>query len=253
MLQGSSSQTEGLKSQAGNLIWVLSPQNLVWTLAKIILFFTITGIASAYLKSANYPLPSSEWFADLFDLNNEFNLPAWYQAFALLFSAGLLAVIVHFKRQQRDHFLPRWRFLAGLFFFFFIDEVFSIHEILIIPAVREALNLPALFYHTWVIPGAILVGIFCIKYLKFFQHLPFKFKRLFLLAGSIYVGGALITEMVNGVFGEIYGYTSLLNSLLTVVEEVLEKIGILVWIYALLKYIQGLTRTISIEVQIKGK
>ena len=253
MLQGFSKQTEELKSQAGNLTWVLSPKNLVWTLAKIILFFAVTGIASAYFEFADYPLPASEWFADLFDLNGEFNLPAWYQAFALLFSAGLLAVIVHFKRQQRDRFLPRWRFLAGLFFFFFIDEVFSIHEILIIPAVREALNLPALFYHTWVIPGAILVGIFCIKYFNFFRHLPFQFKRLFLLAGSIYVGGALITEMANGVIGEIYGYTSLVNSLLTVVEEVLEKIGILVWIHALLKYIQGLTQTINIEVHLKGR
>ncbi|MEH2450498.1 MAG: hypothetical protein V7K20_03985 [Nostoc sp.] len=134
-----------------------------------------------------------------------------------------------------------------------MDEAFSFHEILIIPSVRESLHLNPVFYETWVIPGAVLVGVFAFKYLKFLLHLPHKTRYLFLIAAIVYVGGGLGMEMVGGVLRIDFGRRTIISLTGIIVEESLEMVGIVIFIYALLAYLSSLRESIQLKIYVSEK
>lgn len=222
-------------------------------LSTLVCIFIILGTISQTFKVLDFPSPASKWFYRMFSLDEELNFPSWYSTFTLLFCAGLLAIISNLKKQINDNFASYWKILSWIFLFLSIDEALSIHEIFIIPDLRNALNLPPIFYQTWVIPGAILVAIFIIKYQKFFYHLPRRFQRLFALSAAVYIGGGLGLEMVGGVARKLIGRLSWENAGSIVLEETLEMVGILLFIYALLTYINYLTNQLEIHIHVANK
>jgi hypothetical protein len=226
----------------------LKVKKITTILTIFVLFLILAGTISEFHEYLNNPILSSEWFTDLFNLDSEFNLPALYASLSLLLCAQLLWIVTAIKKQERDRYFLYWRNLSFIFLFLSADEAFSIHEALIIPAVREALNLSPIFYQTWVIPGIILVSIFVWKYLKFLRYLPRSTCRLFILAGTLYVGGALGMEMAGGVYFDLYDKT-VIPGIGVIVEEALEKFGIVVFVYALLTYLSNLTDGLTIDVQ----
>jgi hypothetical protein len=230
-----------------------SPYKVAKFLSFLLLFFTTTGIIAEIFIFLNYPFGSSEWFVELFDLDAELNLPAWYSSFTLLFCSLILRAITQIKKTARDRYASYWKILANIFFFLALDEAFSLHELLIIPSLRESLNIPSIFYQTWVIVGGILVLIFLYSYLKFFWHLPKKVQRLFLMATLFYLGGALGMEMIGGYVWETYGRLSLAYALSTTVEEALEMLGIVVFIYGLLYYISSLAPEVNLQINFSDK
>ncbi|HEY9618123.1 MAG TPA: hypothetical protein V6C64_14855 [Microcoleaceae cyanobacterium] len=217
-------------------------------LITIVLCLIVAGILSSTFRILNYPLPGSKWFHKMFDLDSEYNIPAWYSSFSLLFSAGLLAVITALKKSDRYHFY--WKILAFIFLFLGLDEAFSFHEALIVPSVRKSLHLNPLFYHTWVIPALGLVGFFMFKYWKFAMHLPRQTRFLVMLACGIYVTGALGMEMLGGAIREAYGRWNIVTQTVIISEEILEMTGILIFIYALLTYLTSFADQLTVNYQL---
>ncbi|WP_414527721.1 hypothetical protein [Nodularia chucula] len=229
----------------------ISAKNITQRLIIIILFLTLTGAVSGYFFVFQFPFPSSKWFYDLFSLDEELNIPAWYSSFMLLFSAGLLAVISVIKKT--DKYFKYWKNLSLIFLFMSLDEALSFHEILIIPSLREIFNLNPIFFHTWVIFGIPTVIFFVVKYFKFFLDLPKNTQFLFFLAGTVYVSGALGMEMLGGFFREYSGRLSMITTIIILIEEVLEMTGIVIFIYALLNYFSSFKESINLKVYISDK
>lgn len=148
----------------------------------------------------------------------------------------LLATIAHIKRIASDRYVRHWQALSIIFLYLCLDEALSIHDGKFLLYLRSALNTSGFFYFAWVIPGIILVIICLLAFLGFLTHLPAKFRRLFLMAGTIYVAGAIGMEMLNGYYANFYGQQDIVYAILTTIEELLEMLGIIVFIYALLSY-----------------
>ncbi|HYW18828.1 MAG TPA: hypothetical protein VE956_05835 [Nodularia sp. (in: cyanobacteria)] len=229
----------------------ISLKKITQRLIIIILCLTLTGAISAYFWVSEFPFPSSKWFHQLFSLDEELNIPAWYSSFLLLFCSGLLAVITSIKKT--DKYFIYWKNLSLIFFIFSLDEAFSLHEILIIPSLREQFNLSPIFFHTWVIFGIPAVIFFLFKYFKFFLDLPKKTQYLFLVAATVYVSGALGMEMVSGFLRESFGRLAIVTTIAIVIEEVLEMIGIVIFIYALLNYFSSFKEMINLKIFISEK
>ena len=124
-----------------------------------------------------------------------------------------------------------------------VDEVTTIHEWGIDP-LRRLLGVGGLLYHAWVIPaaaGLVLVGV---MYARFFWHLSARWKKLFLLSALLYVGGALGVESIGGWYVAQHGVT-FTYSMIVSVEEALEMIGTVVFVYALLDYLATYVRGIE--------
>ncbi|MEH2001320.1 MAG: hypothetical protein V7L00_21680 [Nostoc sp.] len=217
-------------------------------LSVIVTCLTLAGILSGYFWLSEFPFPATKWFYELFSLDGELNIPAWYSAFSLLFCSGLLKAITAIKAKDR-HF-SYWKVLSFIFLYLSLDEAFSFHEILIIPSVRESLHLNPIFFQTWVIPGAVFMGIFAFKYLKFWLDLPYTTRYLFLIATVVYVSGTLGMEMVGGLLRVDFGRRSLITLTGIVVEEFLEMIGIVIFTYALLAYLSSLRESFQLKIYI---
>jgi hypothetical protein len=123
----------------------------------------------------------------------------------------------------------------------------TLHEQIISP-LRGLLGTGGFFYYAWIIPAIVFLILFLIVYTKFLISLPTHIRIKFITAGLIYVIGAVGLEAIGGKIFTSYGANTLFYSLLTTVEEVLEIIGILLFIYVLLQYYQLIFSSFIISV-----
>ena len=225
----------------------VSPRIIAKYLTFGVLFFTAIGTV---IQVCKYVFDYKDDWMNLFNLDRELNFPTWYSALMLIGCAVLLKIIATGKQQQGDRYTKDWQLLSTIFGLLAIDEVVSIHEIFIIPELSEALDLPWFLHSAWVIPGIIFVIWFAQRYSKFVRHLPFKSRQQFILAGCIYVGGALVMEMIGSHFAESLSQQHIVYALTTVVEEFLEMIGIVIFIYALLFYLSQWNQQLDLQIDI---
>jgi len=128
-----------------------------------------------------------------------------------------------------------------------VDESVEIHERLG-PPLRAMLGARGPLYFAWVIVYGILgLGLLAV-YLKFLIDLRPKTRLLFIVAGSIYVTGALGFELLEGPQVEAYGHTGWAYAVFGSVEEVLEMAGIVIFIYALLDYMGSEIKQLQVHI-----
>ena len=97
---------------------------------------------------------------------------------------------------------------------------------------RALVPVGGLLHFAWVIPGAAAVLLVGLIYLRFLAGQPRRLARNMVLAGAVYVGGALILEMVGGLLFETYG-PGVQTDLVSMLEEVAEMAGIILYIHTL--------------------
>jgi len=173
-----------------------------------------------------------------FYLNNEGNIPTFFSTFLLLISTVLLALIAVTKKRNHDSYAINWVILTFIFLYLSLDEAASIHEMFSWPIMDILSRQPEgpTYHLAWTIPFIALLLILAVSYWKFLFHLPRKILLLFLIAGTLYIGGALGGELLQVLQGEFRGTENLTYIMIITFEETLEMTGILIFIHALFKY-----------------
>ncbi len=197
---------------------------------SVLLIVNLLGIIS------NFGLGHGHLFGliPLTNFDTESNIPTLY-SFLTLLIAAILLVIIGFREKKINHNWSSWIFLALVFLYLAIDEGSAYHEKWI-EVIRTTLDTTGIFYFAWVIPYAILGIVLLLTYLRFIMALPARTRKLFILAGSIFVSGAIGFEMLSGIIAASYNTNTIFYALLTTGEELLEMIGIALFNYALLDY-----------------
>ena len=171
----------------------------------------------------------------LLNFNLEANLPTYFSSLVLLTNGILLALIGSNYRNKGQKFW-HWLGLSAIFIFLALDEMIQIHEQLRYP-MEALLNTSGVFYFAWFIPYIIVTAIIGIAYFKFMMRLPKHILKLFILAGVLFISGAVGMEMLGGMHSEKYGEQNLTYYIMYSIEETLEMSGAIVFLYALLRYI----------------
>jgi hypothetical protein len=220
------------------LVLRFTPEGVMAVLLGAIGAVVAAGLAAraAILRTTAEDLGIRE-LARRFDLDIEHNIPSWFASAALLVTAGLLAVVAAAAWRSRDRFRGHWSILSLLFVGLSIDEATSLHE-MAMAFLHSRFDLGGIFFFAWVIPGAGLVGVLGIMYAGFLAHLTPRTRHLFVGAAVIYVGAALGLEAVGGMVVEVHGFESLRYSVLMLLEEILELLGIALFLYALLDHLR---------------
>ncbi|QIN77680.1 hypothetical protein GBA65_03200 [Rubrobacter marinus] len=237
---------------ARKVFWVLLSVALLLAAlcVAVVLYKATPGAAESRLFSDNPNLGS----LNLFDLKKEQSFGTWYTAFLLLSCSALAAVVSSLKRRAGEPYVNHWRILSLVFLYLSIDEGVTIHEKLgpiTRPFLRSfGIQLGGLLNNAWVIPAAVLLLVFVVAFLGFFFRLPRKQQVLFLVAGLLYVGGAMGLEMVNALVASIFGeQKGMVRIMIPVAEESLEMLGIVVFAYALLSYMGSRHREVRFRVE----
>jgi hypothetical protein len=227
----------------------LSPKSTLQFLFLVILGLCIVSLAGQFSIYFLPDFPCREIFAGMFNIDFEQNIPAIYSGGALLFCSILLFIIAHAKKVANEPRQMQWRALSILFLYLSGDEFMSLHEKFIDP-VHNTLKTSGFFHFAWVIPGGIFVVICLLAFFRFIVALPPKTRRLFIIAGTVFVSGALGMEMIDGYYASLYGVKNYIYVVLITVEEFLEMLGIAVFIYALLSYISTHMKGFALSINI---
>lgn len=181
---------------------------------------------------------------EFLSLSDEANLPTWFSSLVLFSCAAALALIATGKGQTNAPFVKHWWGLCAAFTYISLDEAVTLHE-----------ELNAIFqfdvgilHFGWVIPAGAIVAAFGLAYLKFLQHLPVPTRNRFILAGGLYVGGALGVELILGYWTDRAGDQNLIYGLIDLVEESMEMMGASFFFYTLIGVLAEPSGTISIRV-----
>ena len=213
-------------------LWRVSPRQICSFLVIIALSFFVLHCASEAL--IHFAGVSEKFYQDFFDainLDEEFNLTAIYSGLLLYASSFLLKEIAISSQggKRRD-----WMLLSKVFLFLAFDEVFQVHELFVISGLRQYLH-PSLA-SIWVIPYGILFVLFAFKFVPFFLKLRSPVTAFTLIAGGVYVTGAIAFEALNSWLvrtGQI-SRSGFYYELISGFEELFEMLGVIIFLYALL-------------------
>ncbi len=164
------------------------------------------------------------YFLQLFDVNEEHNLPTWFSGFNLGIATLFLWLISREKKRLQDPQGGRWNVLFAGFFYLFVDEIAGLHE-----------TVNSIIEPSWAWGGLVIVIILGIYFIPFLRSLPRQTLIQFVVAGAVFVGGAVIMELI----GEPIDGDSLAYALSTWTEEGMEMFGVILFTRAQLNYLMG--------------
>ena len=157
----------------------------------------------------------------------EANLPTWYSSFALFITALAAGLIAAAKQLAGDRYSLYWAVMSLGFLYLSLDEMGQVHEMIgrMIPQHWYAVALPA-------------VAIFGLVYLKFLFSLPARTRTLLIVAGAIFLTGAVGFEMIENHHREVAGKEDAGWVVIVTIEECLEMTGVVIALYGLLDYLE---------------
>lgn len=217
----------------------INPRKIGFILGIIAVYLAVQSIASEYLLQTKIVSESDTIPALLLDtlsVNAELTIPTWFSVAILLIAAALLLTIAATKRAHRDSSTIYWLGLGLIFLYLSIDEGVAIHEIFGDP-LQQTFHTSGFLAFGWQIIAAPLVILFGLVYLRFLFRLPSRIRNLLIVAGVLYVGGALAGDAVGANLWDTSGGITLTYLAMGTVEELMEMVGVVVFIYALLSYI----------------
>lgn len=212
---------------------LLSRSRLAVGLGVGLAVVSLAGLLAEILKSV-LRLRGDGGLVPIFSMSYEQNVPTWYSSL-LLFAAGTLLLLIgaDAKKKSGDPFAKHWYALGAGFLYISMDEVASIHEY------AGWLRLGGVLYFSWVIPASIIVALVGLSYLRFLKHLDQKTRARFLIAGAIYVGGAVAMELPLGYWTERAGTNNLVYGMIDWVEESMEILGVTLFLLALFDHLRA--------------
>lgn len=220
----------------------LDPRIIFRVLLVWILLLVIANIFVQFIY-LNYYIEDGIWsnnkwiknIISLFDFDTEGNIPTFYSSLALFFSSVLLWLIALYNKQNKFSFLP-WVGLSLIFVFLSIDEFVELHEYLE-PLTKQYIKLSGVAYGYWTIPYVTALFILVLIYARFLFSLPKRILKLCLIAGFIFILGAVGFELIAQRVYFLNGSANALYKFLQTCEEFLEMLGVIIFIYALLNYL----------------
>jgi len=198
----------------------------------------VVGVSLALqLVAAAYGADHIFGLLPLFNIDREGNVPAWLSS-AMLALAGLvawgLAADNEGEAARRERF--GWTVAACVLFYMSLDEGAQVHERvgdLAKPFVPDI----GVFYFSWT-AIAIVILLAAVPFaLRFLALLRSQTRFGLIVAGIVFLSGALGVEMITGQYMHVAeNKMSLPYFLLSHAEELLEMIGVVLTIRVLLRH-----------------
>ncbi len=185
-------------------------------------------------------IDTSEWlYFEFFDLDEEESLGTWYSTL-ILFAAGQLTLLQSRFIRRGSQAWYRWWLMLGIgFHILSLDELIGFHEFV---------NTMVQDTH-WTTFGLAITLLVAAAYLPFLWALPARTRRLFVVAGIIYIGGAVGVEWATIYYEENDQLNTLAYNLWNALEESMEMTGVILFIYTLLGHVAANPKANSLSIR----
>ncbi len=172
------------------------------------------------------------WHLSIADLDEEESIGTWFSSGMLLFASLLLLFRARTVRLAGEPGGSGWLVLGLGFCFLSLDEVVALHELL-----NSLLGDDT----PWTAVAIPFVAVLGLCFVPFLRRLDKATAIRFLVAGAVYVGGAVGVEHFTD-----DAVNSLHYNMWTALEEGVEMFGVILFIHALLELQRG--RVIQLEI-----
>jgi hypothetical protein len=183
----------------------------------------------------------------VFLFEGEANLPTLFNAALLAGNATLAALIGLVAQRTGRRWHLHWIALAGILALLAFDETARLHEQLGVVG-RMVVERAGIFFFAWVVPGGAFALVVAIAFLRFVVALDPGLRRQVMLAGALYVGGALGVELWGASHASVHGIDNVRFMLICTVEETLEMLGQIVLAHALMQSLARADGRIGFEI-----
>jgi hypothetical protein len=185
-----------------------------------------------------------EQLASRLDSNVERSLPTLFNVGLLILAAVACSLTGALRAPRRG----AWRLLAAVFVYLAIDEALSIHEGLS-PRVRDLLGTSGFFHFAWIIPYGLACVLLFLVLVPWLRDLPSATLVGFILSAALYLTGALVLDAASGAYLSANHIESdLVHDLATGLEEGLEMLGLILFVYHVLKYARSLAAAFDVRI-----
>jgi hypothetical protein len=181
------------------------------------------------------------------DVDAEQSVYTWLSSSLMLVISGTLLVTALEKHAGRQPLTAHWLLLSLVFLLLSLDEAISLHEWLS-TYLDGKVSKGGLLYFIWVLPAAIACTVGAIAYLPFIRDFGNPERSLLIVAAVTFLAGAIGLEMVAGAQVEQGQLLTMRYRVLTTVEEGLEGLGLIIFLYSLTLYRERRTTGIILRV-----
>ncbi len=205
-----------------------------WSIALLSVAYLGTQII---LHVFDRELGGEHGLVQLFDLRLEKNLPTAYSSLLLALAALVVFFVAVRVRSRTDAEYRHWGVLALVMLFLSFDEAAMLHERWSF-LIREYYRPTGILHDAWLIPYLVLLVVFAIYFWPFVWKLPSDTRNRFILAGAVFIGGAVGMEFVEGYYESYHGtWVDSRYAFMAGVEEISEMIGMTMFIDAALRHL----------------
>lgn len=191
-----------------------------------------------YIKfSGNYGPVMVEKLDRFFNVNNEYNLPTFFSCLLLLMASAILYFIYKICTPA-DSNRKKWLLLSFIFLFLAADEMIELHERVNAVTRQFVTNdMSGYLFWAWIIPYTILFLAVGFYLMRFVLQLPKRTRNYFILSAIVFFSGAVMIESVEGRLNNSYDVEHPVFVFTTTLQEVMEMVGVIIFIYAILDYL----------------
>ncbi len=209
--------------------------------ALVILVIALTAVSFIGTLGVLFLHLRPRGFLRVINVDFESSIPTWYSAVALAVSAVLLAVIaaaLRARKEARDLFA--WAALASIFALLSVDEIAGFHES-VGNIIREFVPTSGYLRFAWVLPAFVILPLLGATFLGFLTRLTPRRRLQFVVAGLLFVGGAIGVEMIGAKLYAAAGDQLTLPFVIYIhLEEFLEMSAIVLFNAALIEHLAEL-------------
>jgi len=223
-------------------------------LRKVIATLVITAFCLIFLNCLTWYLDRHtdllmDGWVRLFNVNREANLPTTFSILLLVLSTFFLAIIAFKSSYHKEPYSSACMALAVIFGYITIDEASALHE-MTNPLLNRVFGSGpfGILSDGWVWLILFLIPVLTITFARFYFQLP-KVTRVWCgIAGFLYILGAAGMEMAGGMIVSAYSNNHRYYFFAYTLEESLEMLGIIVFIYALMAHLSLSDSAVSLKI-----
>lgn len=207
------------------------------TILRILWIITAIILSLGYLREiigALQGVPREKILFNQIALDRENSLPTWWATILLAIAGSSMLLTGMLERGQLASTWRGWRWLGIGFLYASLDEAASLHEHF--GRLLMGLQTGGLLTYSWVIVGLAIVAVVGALFLPFLLRLPRRTAWRLVIAGAIFLGGAIGVEMFGGAVSQSAD-TGFAFQALFMLEETLEMLGVILGIRAVLLHI----------------
>ena len=190
--------------------------------------------------------PGATFLYVLFDMHGEVTIPTWFSSSVLLLCALAVSGVALLTWRALDRYRYHWAGLGLIFLGLSVEESADIHGA-VSHKMQNVYETGGIMTYPWVLPAAMLALVVGVLYIRFLRDLNPYTRRLFIIAGCIYLGGALGMELVEAAYESRFG-ADFVYLLMVTVEETVEIAGAILFLTASLLYLGTIAPRFRVEV-----